>query len=176
MRRFQLIAGVLLLLAVLMASGCYTVLRHPTGSDIVGSQSYGKSCSDCHADAQFYHPYYRYGTSYHRWNDYYGSPWWYNDYWWWGHNDGYHDNEGNPPSDVETGERHLWSSGGWASGGWGFTKPSGTSTPSTPSRPKEQKADDSKQSGSDDSKDSTDTKKSDETPSLWKNKDKKKGF
>lgn len=172
MRRFKFVAGALLLLAVLMASGCYTVLRHPTGSDVVSQDSYGRTCSDCHADAQFYHPYYRYGSSYNRWNDYYGSPWWYDNYWWWDHNDG-HNDDGSQPGNVETGERHLWSSGGWASGGWGFTKPSGTSTPSAPSRPKDGKVDDSKDSGSDDSKDSA---KTEEKPSLWKNKDKKKGF
>lgn len=169
MRRFQLILGALLLIAALAATGCYTVLRHPTGGDVVSEDSYMRTCADCHSDAQFYHPYYRYGSSQYRWNDYYGYPWWYNDYWWWNG----HDDSGSQPGNVETGERHLWGSGGWASGGWGFTKPATAPTQSTttPAQPKDEGVDDSKESGSDDGKESGKT----EEPSLWK-KDKKKGF
>jgi len=163
-------AGVLLILVlILSATGCYTVLRHPTGPDVSYRGAYVKSCGDCHTDAQFYHPYYRYGRSHYYWNDYYGHPWWYDDYWWWDHHDGY---EGDPP-DVERGERHLWSPGGWATGGWGFVKPDGSSSErTTPS--KEGEADDSKHSSEQQEAKKLDEKDSDDR-NLWKD-GKKKGF
>ncbi|MBN2565238.1 MAG: hypothetical protein JXB46_05970, partial [Candidatus Eisenbacteria bacterium] len=129
---------------LIAGTGCYTVLRHPTGSDIVQEGSYYRSCSDCHADAAYYHPYgnsyYNYGRSSYGWGGYYGQPWWYDDYWWWDHDHGDDDYDGPR---VETGQRHLWSTDGWAPQGWGFSRPeSGTqltpSTPSTPSTPTEQ--------------------------------------
>jgi hypothetical protein len=126
-------AQAVLLLAVallMMTSGCYTVLRHPTGSHIVQEGSYYRSCADCHADAAFYHPYghpyYRYGRSHYSWGGYYGSPWWYNDYWWWDDHHYYDDDdyEYDGP-ETETGTRHLWGTGGWPSSGWGFNPPTG---------------------------------------------------
>jgi hypothetical protein len=177
MKGLGVAAGILLVVVLLSAGGCYTVLRHPTGSDITYQGSYGRSCADCHAGAEFYHPYYSYGRSNYYWNDYYGHPWWYNDYWWWDHHDG--GNDGEAP-DVEQGERHLWSPGGWASGGWGFVKPGGgTSTPDRTSPPKSTGVDDSKESPSngsnaDDSKDSDKDDKDDDR-NLWKG-NKKKGF
>ncbi|MFH1503013.1 MAG: hypothetical protein ABIG03_08210 [Candidatus Eisenbacteria bacterium] len=168
MRRLRILVGVLLVLAVLAVTGCYTVLRHPTGTDVVQHDSYYRSCADCHADAQFYHPYYSYGRSHNRWNNYYGHPWWYDDYWWWDH----HDGDGGDPVEIEKGDRHLWGSGGWASGGWGFTKPSGTSPPrTTPKPPSDAAVDDSKEPKP---KDEKEPEKSDER-NLWKGK-KKKGF
>ncbi len=169
-------------------AGCYTVLRHPTGNDLttgadytrgdVGYHSQGyRSCADCHSDAAYYHPYYRYGSSHYRWNDYYGSPWWYdNDSWW--HDDGYYDDPGEPGPEPETGVRHLWGAGGWPTKGWGFgssgAPESGTRTPPPPAQqpsqpstgskdetPKKPDTDDDDDSGTDDS-------------GLWK--ERKKGF
>jgi len=122
-------AVALLALVALAGAGCYTVLRHPTDVTAASSMSTYRTCSDCHADAAYYHPYYVYGRSHYGWNAYYGYPWWYEDYWWWHPHD---DHEGDG-RDVETGSRHLWGSGGWASGGWGFASPppgSGQAPPS----------------------------------------------
>ncbi len=169
-------------------AGCYTVLRHPTGNDLMagsglghggaGYDSYGyRSCADCHADAAYYHPYYRYGSSHYRWNDYYGSPWWYDDDWWW-HDDDHYEDPGEPGPGPETGVRHLWGSGGWPTKGWGFgasdapesgsrTPPPPSSQPSQPSTSNKQEppskpdTDDDEDSGSDDG-------------GLWK--ERKKGF
>lgn len=170
MRRFQILAGVLLVLAILSATGCYTVLRHPTGTDVVQQGTYYRSCADCHADAQFYHPYYRYGRSHYGWSDYNGYPWWYDNYWWW---DSQGDDGGETP-EIETGERHLWGARGWASGGWGFTKPSGDSTPRTtspPKPPKDEPVDDGKEPSPKDDDKTEETKER----HLWK-QGKKKGF
>ncbi len=130
--------GALLILSLLVTAGCYTVLQHPTGSDIVAEDSYSRGCDDCHADASYYHPYYRYGSSHYRWSGYYGYPWWYDDYWYWGNDDYYDDYYDGEGPDVERGTRHLWQSGGWASGGWGFQSsdpPAQTFTPTTPEKP-----------------------------------------
>jgi hypothetical protein len=119
MKRTSWIAGFLTLLVVFAVSGCYTVLRHPTGDSAVYEGSYYRTCADCHADAAYYHPYYRYGQSHYRWRDYYGYPWWYDNYWWYPYDDDY---EGDAP-DARSGTGHLWGSGGWPSGGWGFHTP-----------------------------------------------------
>ena len=138
MRRL-LAAAVLVVVSLLIAgAGCYTVLRHPTGSSVMYEGSYYKSCADCHADAAFYHPYghpyYRYGQSHYGWGSYYGRPWWYDDYWWW---DPHHDDDYEGP-EVETGTRHLWSPEGWAPQGWGFSRPdAGADTPSRPEQPRD---------------------------------------
>lgn len=121
MSRATWIIGFLVLLSLFAISGCYTVLRHPTGESVVYEGSYYKTCADCHSDASYYHPYYSYGRSHYRWSDYYGYPWWYDDYWWW---DPYHDGAHEDGPEVEQGTGHLWGSGGWPSGGWGFTSPS----------------------------------------------------
>jgi len=168
-------------------AGCYTVLRHPTGNDVMagtdydhgrlGYDSHGyRSCADCHADAAYYHPYYRYGSSHYRWNDYYGSPWWYENDWWW-HDDDHYDDPGEPGPGPETGVRHLWGAGGWPTKGWGFGStdapesgprtpppPPQSSQPSTGNKqdpPKKPDTDDDEDSGSDDG-------------GLWK--ERKKGF
>jgi len=171
MKRLLLAACVLLTIVMVSASGCYTVLRHPTSSDATYGRSYGRTCADCHAGADYYHPYYRYGRSNYYWNDYYGYPWWYDDYWWWDHDDG---NDGEAP-DVESGERHLWSPGGWASGGWGFVKPGSSDAETRTTPPKERAVDDSKQSGptNEDPDDSKESEDSDDR-NLWKGG--KKGF
>lgn len=174
MKRTAQAVALLAVSLVVLSAGCYTVLRHPTGSSIVQEGAYYRSCADCHADAAFYHPYghryYTYGGSHYRWRDYYGWPWWQYDYWWddWDHHDSDYDYDG---PEIETGRRHLWSSDGWASGGWGFTKPeSGTRMPPPPSqgsgRKDEQKEEPRK-------KDEKKEKEKDERH-LWKKP--KKGF
>jgi hypothetical protein len=121
MGRSSWIVGFLVLLSLFAISGCYTVLRHPTGESVTYDDTYHyKTCADCHADASFYHPYYTYGRSHYRWRDYYGYPWWYDDYWWWYPYDYGYDEEG---PEVKRGAGHLWGSGGWPSGGWGFRSP-----------------------------------------------------
>jgi len=146
MKRIALAVALLTVSLLLLNAGCYTVLKHPTGSSVVQEGTNYRSCSDCHADAAYYHPYghpyYSYGSSHYGWGSYYGAPWWYDDYWWW---DPGYDHE---PPRVETGTRHLWSSGGWAPGGWGFSKSgSGTRRPPPPATPpvkKDNKNDDKK--------------------------------
>jgi hypothetical protein len=167
-------AAVLLAVSFLIVgTGCYTVLRHPTGSDVVREGAYYRSCADCHADAPFYHPYghryYRYGRSHYGWGGYYGRPWWYDNYWWWDHHDDddYDDYDGPR---VETRERHLWSEGGWAPQGWGFSRP-GTSPPTSapPSRPRDD-GDEKKN----ESKKKEEKKEDKDKRSLWDNP--KRGF
>ncbi len=142
MTRRQTLALMATVLLLISLAGCYTVLRHPTGSEIVessGYASYGyRTCADCHADAAYYHPYYNYGSSHYRWNGYSGSPWWYDHDWWWYDDDYYHGDEpGDPGPPPETGVRHLWGAGGWPTKGWGFgssTAPDdGPRTPPPPS-------------------------------------------
>ena len=172
MKRTARAVFLLALSLLLLTAGCYTVLKHPTGSHVVQEGSYYRSCADCHADASFYHPYghryYSYGRSHYGWSGYYGYPWWYNDYWWWD-NDDHHDYDHDyDPPDVEEGQRHLWSSGGWAPGGWGFTKPeSGARRPPAPSK-NEPRKDEKKEEKKEEKKDKDDR-------SIW-NKPKKKGF
>jgi hypothetical protein len=167
MRRpaFVLLTSAVLLL-LLVSAGCYTVIKHPTGSNVVQHDSFYRSCADCHADASYYHPYghpyYSYGRSHYGWSGYYGYPWWYDDYWWWDYGDS--DSGGDAPP-VETGKRHLWSSDGWASGGWGFRKPPTGETASPPPAPEAEKKDDEKKQ---------DEKKDDDGKHLWKPR--KKGF
>ncbi len=178
MRRIALGLALLAVSLLLLNVGCYTVLQHPTGSSVVQEGSYYRTCADCHADAAYYHPYgssynhpyYRYGRSHHRWGSYYGSPWWYDDYWQWDPYDD-HDYDHEAP-DVETGTRHLWSSGGWASSGWGFTKPGSGTTSPTPSTNVPSKKDDKKEDKKKDEK--KDEKKEKDERNLWKKP--KKGF
>jgi hypothetical protein len=145
--------------ALLGATGCYTVLSHPAETNVVASGGAYRSCADCHADAAWYHPYYRYGRSHDRWRDYYGYPWWYNDHWWWHPGD-----DQGPGVPVETGTRHLWGSGG-DSKGWSFVLP-----PTPPAREEQRDAPDT---SSDDGQ-GTDQQKETDERHLWTPK--KKGF
>ena len=161
---------------LVLSAGCYTVLQHPTGSSVVQEGSYYRSCADCHADAAYYHPYshpyYSYGRSHSRWGSYYGSPWWYNDYWAWDpyYDHHHHDHDYEGP-EVETGTRHLWSSGGWASSGWGFSRPgSGTGRATAPANVPSKKDNDKKK----DEKKDEEKEKEKEERNLWKKP--KKGF
>lgn len=151
-------AGILIVLAT---SGCYTVLSHPRQTDVVASGgSHYRSCADCHADAAYYHPYYHYGRSHRRWNDYYGYPWWYYDSWWW------QPGGGEPRVPVETGSRHLWGSGGSAgSKGWSFVLP-----PTPPQQEPQRQDPGAAAQQADDGKDEKET----EERHLWTPK--KKGF
>ena len=135
MKRIALVLAFLAASLLLLNTGCYTVLQHPTGSSVVQEGSYYRTCADCHADADYYHPYghpyYSYGRSHRRWNSYYGSPWWYDDYWQWDPYDHHDYDDDYDPPDVETGTRHLWGSSGWPTRGWG------SSTRSTPAPARE---------------------------------------
>lgn len=164
MKRSSWIIGFLVLLSLFVISGCYTVLRHPTGESVAYEGSYYRTCADCHADASFYHPYYTYGGSHYRWRDYYGYPWWYDDYWWYPY-----DHDGQEGPEVKRGERHLWGDSGWATKGWGFTSPApgktrDRGTQSDDTKPPEVKPKD-KEEKKEEKKDQ---------PHLWKKK--KKGF
>jgi hypothetical protein len=150
--RLSLIA-LSLVVAATLASGCYTVLRHPSSQTLL-SDDHGsrRACADCHQDSRFYHDafdpgYYGFG-SYAvdpAWSDYYYRPWWYADYW-------YYPPQGYPPQGAsqtaETGTSHVWGNqgrremtmpvigGGTATGGTGA---SGSSS-DTPTKPAEQPA------------------------------------
>jgi len=188
MTRHRLIRISLAAVLLVSLAGCYTVLRHPTGGDVMSSTntahdgyaSYGyRTCADCHADADYYHPYYRYGSSHYRWNDYYGSPWWYDNDWWW-HDDYDHGDPGDPGPPPETGTRHLWGAGGWPTKGWGFgSSPAPDDPPRTPPQPSGQSSsgqpttnnqEPPKKPAKDDSDDDSDSDDS----GLWK--ERKKGF
>lgn len=101
-----------LLVAIPLAAGCYTVLRHPDSGDLVAEESGSRrACADCHGDSPFYRdafdPHvYGYGGYwvYPGWSEYYYRPWWYSDYWY------YSDSGTGEP--VETRGRHMWDSGG----------------------------------------------------------------
>jgi uncharacterized protein YceK len=173
MRRTAIAVALLAVSVLLLTTGCYTVLRHPTGSEIVQEGQYYRSCADCHADAAYYHPYghryYNYGRSHYGWSGYYGYPWWYNDNWWWDDHGHHHDYDDYDGPEVETGTRHLWSSDGWASGGWGFVKPG--SSPRSPSSPQRKPdTDDKKEEKKEEKKESEDDR------NLWTKPKKKKGF
>ena len=144
MRRISYAVALVALFLLLLNAGCYTVLQHPTGSNVVQQDTYYRSCADCHADAAYYHPYSQpYYSSHYRWGGYYGSDWWYDDYYWYDPGYDYDDDYIGPK--VETDTRHLWGSSGWASGGWGFTKPgSGSSSAAPPARHPSQKNDQKK--------------------------------
>jgi hypothetical protein len=96
-----------ILVGATLASGCYTVLRHPNPQGLVAEETGArKACEDCHQDSRFYHDafdphHYGFGDywAHARWSDYYYRPWWYADYWYYGQ-DG--------ASEVETGGQHLW--------------------------------------------------------------------
>ncbi|MCX5800399.1 MAG: hypothetical protein NTX17_03325 [Candidatus Eisenbacteria bacterium] len=95
-----------LLLLALVASGCYTVLKHPEGVALVDESQNRKNCMDCHQETWLYHydPYW-YGSYYPGdWRYYYGRPWWYDDYW-------YYTPSGETQP-VEKGGRHMWSQPG----------------------------------------------------------------
>jgi len=130
MARWRIGLMLVVLAALVATTGCYTVLRHPTGGEAVETAGYYRSCADCHANAEYYHPYYRYGRTNTWWSGYYGNPWWYDDYWWWDPYDG--DDGDYEGPEVERNKRHLWSSGGWATKGWGFTRPDPDSRPEPP--------------------------------------------
>ena len=137
----------LLLGAAVSGAGCYTLVRHPSVTELTSTEGERKACADCHADAEFYHEtaygdegWYDYYPE--PWAGYYEFPWWYNDYWYVA-----------PPVEgplvpTEVGGRHAWSRN---SGGPGFipiqgdqdvenpTKPLPGDTPDKPEKPKDDK-------------------------------------
>ncbi len=163
-----------LAISILLATtGCYTVLRHPAGSGIVDESTYdssiyysgaGGSCARCHACAEYYQPFYRYGVSHYRWNDYYGLPWWHHDDWWWSEPD-YPEGDEYEGPEIEQGTRHLWGSSGWATKGWGGS-PASPPERAPSSEPKTEEAKPKPKP--------KDEEKKDDEPDLWQNR--KKGF
>jgi len=104
-----------MLLATLVAAGCYTVLRHPHPADLSDESGMQKACSDCHTDADLYHFPDAYDADWYRfypapWAVYYEPPWWYEDYW------NYAPHPVDPDNPADAGNRQLWSRGGGASG------------------------------------------------------------
>jgi hypothetical protein len=183
MRRISYALAILAVSLLLLNGGCYTVLKHPTGSSVVQEDTYYRSCADCHADAAYYHPYSQpYYSSHYGWGSYYGSPWWYDDYYWYDpcYDPCYDYDDDYIGPKVETDTRHLWGSSGWASGGWGFTKPgSGTSSTPPPASQPSQKSDKKKTKAKEKEKEKEKPKeKEKEKPKderdLWKKP--KKGF
>jgi hypothetical protein len=155
-----------LVVAATLASGCYTVLRHPGSQMLLSDDSddHGsrRACADCHQDSRFYHDafdpsYYGFGAYAvdPLWSDYYYRPWWYEDYWYYP----------APPASqtVQTSTTpHVWGEqprrdltpfpiiGGGTSGGGASSSGSSGGTPTNP----EPDAEPSKPSGrSEDSKD-----------------------
>jgi hypothetical protein len=96
-----------MVLAALAGAGCYTVLRHPEGSDLTEVDMGGAACADCHAESDLRHYVDEGWGDWYRlypqpWAVFYQSPWWYDDYW-------YAPNNPLPPEvPAETGQRHLW--------------------------------------------------------------------
>lgn len=158
MRKIVWAVRVAALLALVAASGCYTVLSHPAETDVTTAGSGYMSCADCHADASYYHPYYHYGRSHDRWGGYYGFPWWYYDHWWYDSDGG-----GHPSVPVETDTRHIWGSGGGTKG-WSFA------LPATPPAQGQRTEGDSAPASEDGKKDEKET----DERHLWDSK--KKGF
>ncbi len=106
---------ILLLVGGSLATGCYTVLRHPEAEDLVVSETGSrKACANCHVGSGFYHDAFdpwSYGFGgywdFPGYGDYYFRPWWYRDFW-------YYDSDPHavPGTPVETGGRHMWGGGG----------------------------------------------------------------
>ncbi len=146
MRRLGLILLLISALALGTGLGCYTMIRHPDTGDLTGEEpSDGKSCLDCHSDADAYHwtdPYYTslYGYYPSTWGAYYAHPWWYGANWY------TPSDHGNAPAEI--GGRNAWDrgpgapAGGYHSGGGtGSVTPthssgSTTGTPADTSQPK----------------------------------------
>lgn len=175
MRRISYAVALVALFLLLLNTGCYTVLRHPTGSNVVQEDTYYRSCADCHADAAYYHPYSQpYYSSHYGWGSYYGSPWWYDDYYWYDPGYDYDDDYIGPK--VETGGRHLWSTGGWGFG----TSRSGSRNPApsvtSPGQKNDKNAKKKEAEKKDEKKDEKkkDEKKDDER-NLWKKPTRSRG-
>ena len=71
--------------AVFLAIGCYTLIRHPDlQADDQGPTHihYGNVCTDCHGRYHDFYPYpaFRSDYSYYRWRGYYDYPWWWDWY------------------------------------------------------------------------------------------------
>ncbi len=73
---------IIMLLALMSGSGCYTVLQHT--NDEQAAKDYGDNYNEDYGYSQYYYP--SYWTLSPRWGRYYAVPWW----WDYGY---YHDNE-----------------------------------------------------------------------------------
>ncbi len=173
MRRILYAAALLAISLLFLNAGCYTVLRHPTGSTVVQEDTYYRSCADCHADATYYHPYSQpYYSSHYRWNAYYGSPWWYDDYYW--YDPCYDCDDDYIGPKVETSTRHLWSAGGWGFG----TSGSGTRRASPPAAApgkKDEKETKKKEAEQKNEKKEEKKKEDEDERNLWKKPTRSRG-
>jgi hypothetical protein len=105
------IITLLLLLAVIIiiASGCYTILRHPVDEETQSSHEYQYDCIKCHPDyhnypyGYFYGNYPNYWWSTPRWGHYYAYPWWWDYYW---YKDDYYIVD-EPDQSVGSGEKEV---------------------------------------------------------------------
>ena len=82
----------MILAAVIVFHGCYTIIKHPSimqGEAEVDSDHAGgnRDCVSCHQDYHqypygYYYSYYPdYYWNYPRWGGYYAYPWWWDNYW-----------------------------------------------------------------------------------------------
>ena len=174
MKRMAHAVVLLTVFLLLLNAGCYTVLQHPTGGNVVQESTHYQTCGDCHADAAYYHPYSQpYYSSHYNWGGYYGSPWWYDDYWCWdpGYDDGDYDYVGPR---VQTGTRHLWSTGGWVFGTSGSSTRSSPPPASQPSQKSEKKKSEAKEKTKEKEKEKEKKKDNDERD-LWKKPTRSRG-
>jgi len=161
MRRIPYAVALVALFLLLLNAGCYTVLRHPTGSNVVQEDTYYRSCADCHADAAYYHPYSEpYYSSHDRWGGYYGSYWWYDDY---------------IGPRVETGSRHLWSTGGWGFGTSGSRTRSPSSSVTSPGQKNDKNAKKKEAEKKDEKKEDKKKEQKEEERNLWKKPTRSRG-
>jgi len=175
MRRISYAVALFALFLLFLNAGCYTVLRHPTGSSVVQEDTYYRSCADCHADAAYYHPYSEpYYSSHDRWGGYYGSYWWYDDYWCWDPCYDYDDDYIGPQ--VETGGRHLWSTGGWGFGTSGSSTRSPSPSVTSPGQKTDKNAKKKEAEKKDEKKDEKKKEeKKDDERNLWKKPTRSRG-
>jgi hypothetical protein len=108
MKNTRVLLPALLLFFLFSFAGCYTILKHPAGSDEghqYSQEYYRENCLDCHPDYHeypygYYHGYYpEYYFDNPRWGRYYVYPWWWDHYWYDSGDDYYED-------DLAPGDAH----------------------------------------------------------------------
>ncbi len=94
-------APILLLLMILIFSGCYTLLSHPGEEEGFVEENHGTDCLSCHPDyhddygySHYYYP--EYWSDNDRWGHYYAVPWWW-DYYWYNDDDYYYEDDNSNP-------------------------------------------------------------------------------
>jgi uncharacterized protein YceK len=130
---------IIILLALMSGSGCYTVLRH--AGDEQGSVDYGDNYSEDYGYSQYYYP--SYWTLTPRWGRYYAVPWWW-DYGYYHDNEPiYYEDDGSPRSSggekATPGSRFHEVTPGGAPAIIRGPSSSGTSAPASPNTATKQK-------------------------------------